>query len=591
MREIIIGIDLGTTNSAVAYVKEGVPQIIPVDGQPTMPSCVALDPTGKLIVGAAARNMLVAAPESTVLSVKRLMGQNTKLTLGERSYSPEEISSFILRRLKEEAEAHLGVPVHKAVITVPAFFDESQRKATKDAGSLAGLEVVRIINEPTAAALAYSVGSKEVERVLVYDLGGGTFDVSVVLIENGVVEVKASRGDTHLGGDDFDLLLVDQVKKVFLEKEGQALEGDLKTSRRLKVALERAKCLLSDSPYTKVEEEYIQQDRHLQLEVQRETFEEVVAPLLQKTLECVQQSLKDADISAGGLSKVLLVGGATRSPVVHRLLQGFLGQEPRSEVNPDLIVALGAGICAASFAGEETHPILVDIAAHTLSLGVLHDSSLGPEIRCSPVLRRNVPLPATKSELYWTVFDNQESVQIEVYEGESNFPGDNTLVGSFRITGLAKVPEGNPVLVTLNLDLSGLLKVTAMEKMTGLSKTVTMDIHEKGGSFDVESARANIQGLFENEPTDASEEDVTAQKQASSESEASGGQIDKQLLAEAKDLRQRAEALLAGTLSPEDATDVREHLHQSTEAIKIGDRQKLREHTDALSDLVFYLED
>lgn len=599
MKEIIIGIDLGTTNSAVAYVKDGIPQIIPIDGQPTMPSCVALDPAGKLIVGTAARNMLIAAPESTVLSVKRLMGRSAEVRLGEASYSPEEISSFILRRLKEEAEAQLGTPIHKAVITVPAFFDERQRKATKDAGSLAGLEVVRIINEPTAAALAYSAGKTETEKVLVYDLGGGTFDVSVVQIEKGVVEVKASRGDTHLGGDDFDLLLVDHVKALFLKKERETLGGKFRTERRLKVSLERAKCQLSDAPYTRVEEEFIQGDHHLQVELERAQFEQLVEPLLHKTLECVHQSLKDAAVTAGELSKVLLVGGATRSPVVHRMLEAFLGQVPRSEVNPDLIVALGASICAASIAGEHIHPVLVDIAAHTLSLIVLEGFDMGPVLRCSPIIRRNTPLPATKSELYRTVFDGQDTVKMDVYEGESIYPEENSPVGSFNVHGLAPVPEGNPVLVTFSLDLSGLLKVTALEKLTGLSKSVTMDINEKGAAFDIESARANIEGLLglDGSPDDGDGNDDDGEgapagdRAAAGKDTAAGGPADKPLLAEAKELRQRAEALLATELKEEDATDVREHLQQSGDAIKSGDWQKLREHTDALSDLVFYLED
>ena len=590
MKEIIIGIDLGTTNSAVAYVKDGVPRIIPIDGQPTMPSCVGLDPSGKLLVGTAARNMLTVAPESTVLSVKRLMGQTTRIQLGKESFSPEEISSFILQRLKQEAEAFLGVPIHKAVVTVPAFFDESQRKATKDAGSLAGLEIVRIINEPTAAALAYSAGKSEKERVLVYDLGGGTFDVSVVLIENGVVEVNASRGDMHLGGDDFDQLLVEHVKQLFQKKEGMPLEIDLKTGRRLKLSLERAKCQLTDAPYAKVEEEYIRQDHHLQLELERHTFEQLIKPLLQKTLQCVHQSIRDAGISVRDLSKVLLVGGATRSPVVHRLLQESLGMEPRSEVNPDLIVALGASVCAAAIAGEPSHAILVDIAAHTLSLGVLHESNDGPEIRCSPILRRNTPLPSTKSELYHTVSYNQETVVIEVYEGEGRYPEENTLVGSFKVNGLARLPMGNPVVATLSLDLSGLLRVTAMEKITGLSKTVTMDTHQKGTSFDIEAARANVQRILsQNSPALA-----LATPRPETAAKAGGGPaepLNEPLLAEAKDLRRRAETLLAGKLTPEDAADVREHLLQSTAAIEAGDWQKLKDHTDALSDLVFYLED
>ena len=588
MKEIIIGIDLGTTNSAVAFVKNGVPQIIPIDGQPTMPSCVGLNPAGKLVVGAAARNMLIVAPESTVLSVKRLMGQPTRIRLGEKLFSPEEISSFILRRLKEEAEAFLGTPIQKAVITVPAFFDEKQRKATKDAGSLAGLDVVRIINEPTAAALAYSVGSSAVERVLVYDLGGGTFDVSVVLIENGVVEVKASRGDTHLGGDDFDQLLVDHVRQDFQRKEGLALDESLKTARRLKVSLERAKCQLTDLPYVRVEEDYVQENRHLRLELERETFERLVSSHLHKTLQCVHESIKDAGLSVRDLSKVLLVGGATRSPVIHRLLLESLGQHPRSEVNPDLIVALGASVCAANIAGEQIHAIFVDIAAHTLSVGCLYQTDLGPELRCSPILRRNTPLPATKAEIFRTVFDEQEEVEVSVYEGEGLYPEENTLVGRFMISGLAKVPEGNPVLATLSLDLSGLLKVTAMEKLTGLSKTVAMDIHEKNGSFDLESARTNMQGLLRDSAPDSTS---PTQQAPPAPERTTASAAHEALLSEAKDLRQRAEALLAGNLTPEDAADVREHLLGSAASISAENWKKLRSHTEALSDLVFYLED
>ena len=583
MKEIIIGIDLGTTNSAVAYVKNGAPCIIPIDGQSTMPSCVGLDPSGNLVVGQAARNMLITSPESTVLSVKRLMGKDIQIPLGEKTFSPEEISAFILRRLKDEAEKFLGQLVPKAVVTVPAFFDERQRKATRDAGTLAGLDIVRIINEPTAAALAYHAGHTGSERILVYDLGGGTFDVSVVVIEGGVVEVKASQGDTHLGGDDFDQLLVEDVVKQFEKREHITLGSDLKTSRRLKLALERAKCQLSDEPFVKVQEEYIQDQSHLQTELDRTAFEALITPLLEKTLTCVKNSLRDAALLPKDLAKVLLVGGATRSPIVHQILEETLGIQPRWEINPDLIVALGASVAAASFAGESTNSILVDIAAHSFGIAALITTSTGPELQCMPIIKRNTPLPVSKSEAYTTIRDNQDIVQIQVYEGEGLYPEDNTLIGEFKITGLAKVPAGNPVIVSLNLDLNGMLKVTALEKATGLQKVVTMDTSSNGvTSLDLEAAQKNIQSLLS---------DVSTSENSFAEVGQLPDGAHKELLATAKDLRQRAEALLLGAVPDSDAAEMRALLEQISETIRAEDWEQLQLQTDTLSDIVFFLED
>jgi molecular chaperone DnaK len=297
MNELIVGIDLGTTNSELAVLRDGKVEVLPIHGNPIMPSAVGLDASGKLIVGQAAKNQLIAAPENTVVSIKRKMGEDTKVKLGDREFSPEEISSFILRELKLEAERQLGQPVTKAVITVPAFFNERQRKATQAAGDLAGLEVVRIINEPTAAALAYGAGVTEGETMLVYDLGGGTFDVSVVVVEQGVVEVKASHGDTHLGGDDFDQLLVDHAVKEFKRQHGVELAQDTRTLRRLQVVLERAKRTLSDEPFVNVREEYLDGERHLEMEILRDDYERLILPLLEKTLTCVHQSLADAKLT------------------------------------------------------------------------------------------------------------------------------------------------------------------------------------------------------------------------------------------------------------------------------------------------------
>src|ERR1700722_3537322 len=492
MKEVIAGIDLGTTNSAIAFLKDGVPEIVSIDGQPTMPSCAGIDPNGKLLVGQPARNMLIAAPESTVLSIKRKMGQDIRVPPGDKDFSPVEISSLILRRLKDEAEKFLDQPVRKAVITVPAFFDENQRKATQDAGALADLEVVRIINEPTAAVLAYDAGHSGDERILVYDLGGGTFDVSVVVVEAGVVEVKASHGDTQLGGDDFDQLLVQHVVDEFRRNHHVFLKQNPRTMRRLKLILERAKCQLSDEPFVKIREEYIHGDLHLETEIRRHEYEEMIAPYLHKTLDCIHHGLQDARLLPGDISKVMLVGGATRTPMVHQLIEERLRIVPRWEINPDLIVAFGASIAAAGMAGEKTKSILVDITAHSFGVEALTMTDEGERLVYAPIIHRNTPLPVSKSEIFSTYVDNQTEVEITVYEGEDPVPENNTLIGQFNVEGLRRAGRGNPIVINFNLDLNGMLKVTATEKETGLNKTVTLDTRSVRSSLDLKEARENI---------------------------------------------------------------------------------------------------
>ena len=584
MKEIIVGIDLGTTNSAIAYVKDGVPEVIPIDGQPFMPSCVGIDPTGKLVVGQAARNMLVASPESTLLSIKRLMGQEIRVPMGNKTFSPEEISSFILRRLKDEAEKSLGQPVNKAVITVPAFFDENQRKATQNAGALAGLDVVRIINEPTAASLAYEAGHSDNERLLVYDLGGGTFDVSVVDSQDGVIEVKASHGDTHLGGDDFDQLLVQRVVDEFQERHQVFLNDDPKTMRRLKLILERAKCQLSDEPFVKIHEDYIHGDLHLETEIQRADYEELIAPYLQKTLDCIHQSLQDARLLPRDLSKIMLVGGATRTPLVHRLIEQKLGIVPRWDVNPDLIVALGAAVSAASMAGEKSKSILVDITNHSFGIKCLMLDFHGESLVFKPIIHRNTPLPTSKSEVFFTTHDHQTEVDITVYEGESPDPDLNTLIGKFSVEGLSKVAENNPIIVNLALDLNGMLKVSATEKITGLKKTVTLDTRGAKASLDLDEARMNIDSLVQSMKDEG---DVDALPPGLAD--ASPNHLE--ILRIAKDLRKRAEALLVKGISEDDITEIQTSLQQSAEAVKNHDWEKLDDLNESLSDIIFYLED
>lgn len=583
MSELIVGIDLGTTNSALAVVIDGAVKVIDIQGQPTMPSCVGLDPTGKLIVGQPAKNQLIAAPESTILSIKRKMGEAGTVPLGDKQFSPEEISSFILRELKNEAEKQLGRPISKAVITVPAFFNERQRKATQGAGELAGLDVVRIINEPTAAALAYGAGRSADETMLVYDLGGGTFDVSVVMVEQGVVEVKASHGDTHLGGDDFDQLLVERALGVFKERHGVDLSEDGKVLRRLKVVLERAKCKLSDEPFVLVREEYLDGQRHLEMEIERIEYEKMILPWLEKTLTCVHQAMRDASLLPKDIDKVMLVGGSTRTPLVHSMLSQRVEIEPRWEINPDLIVAMGAAIQGAVIAGEKHHSILVDITPHsfcTSSVAVLDGFE---RLISVPIIPRNTPLPASKSEVFYTMYDNQKEVRVDAHQGEMPIPAQNTLIGEFSVVGLDNVPAGNPIVIHFDLDLNGMLKVTATEKNTGLAKTVTMDTR---GShvLDLDKARRNMASLIE-------------QLDDVSEGEGVPGAADElieepeDLLATAKDLRKRGEVLLTQNINPDDAAEVRNLIHQTTEIIKNRDWKKLAETNDALSDLIFYLED
>lgn len=586
MSELIVGIDLGTTNSELAVVRNEEITVLPIHGNPIMPSCVGLDNASKLIVGQSAKNQLVAAPEHTIFSIKRKMGEEVKVRLGEREFSPEEISSFILRELKQEAERQLGEPVHKAVITVPAFFNERQRKATQVAGDLAGLEVVRIINEPTAAALAYGAGATEGQTMLVYDLGGGTFDVSVVVVENGVVEVKASHGDTRLGGDDFDQLLVDHAVLEFKRRHNVDLLQDARTLRRLKVALERAKRTLSDEPFVAVREEYLDGQNHLELEIVRTDYEDMILPLLEKTLTCVHQSLTDAKLGPKDIQKVMLVGGATRTPLVHKLLQERTQLDPRFEINPDLIVAMGASIQAATMAGQKRHSILVDITPHTYSTTALTDRRGLEELLCVPIIPRNTPLPASKSEMVYTLYDSQPSADVEVYQGEDEVPENNTPIGEFRVEGLSPVPAGNPVIIHFDLDLNGLLKVTATEKTTGLAKSVTLDTRGRH-TVNVEEARRNIASLI-GQPES---------KDAAPTAEPAGigadgvGETQDQLLTTAKDLRKRGEVLLQKNINAEDAEEIRNLIHQSAQAIRESDWQGLEQRNNTLSDLLFYLED
>jgi len=605
MHEPIIGIDLGTTNSEVAIIRDGKPHVFEDDGDPILPSFVGLAEDGKLLVGKAARNQWIVAPERTVKSIKRKMGQDVKVKLGDHEYRPQEISAMILRTLKDRASSQLGMPVKKAVVTVPAYFNDDQRNATREAGELAGLEVVRILNEPTAASLTYDPKNSDLQRILVYDLGGGTFDVSIVQAQSGVIEVLSSHGDTSLGGDDFDDLLFKHVVLKFQSEHGVDLSTNVIARARLLRAVETAKRQLSFHPFVRLEEEFIAekdgQALHLQMELSRGDYEEMIRPLLHRTMDCVQRALEDARLAPAAIDKVVLVGGSTRTPLVSALLEERLGQPAHQEVNPDLCVAMGAAIQAALIAGEDVGAVLVDITPHSLGIRCLdYLHGIDFPFRFAPIVRRNTPLPASRSEVFTTVADGQQEVEIEVYQGENDDVRHNHKLGNFRIVGLADVPAGNQILVQCDLNLDGMLKVTAKEKATGLSKHVTIEnalsrfegaeiteardrldrlwIHSElqgnDGEFDDDDELSEDEG----EEYDGMPELVPAPREGQRET------------VQARALIEKAERLLE-KVAPEDRVELEKMLNGVRVAITDRQWDKVTQACNELSDVLFYLED
>ncbi len=477
----IIGIDLGTTNSEVAVIEEGRPVVIPDEnGQKIVPSFVGISPSGELLVGTLAKNQFMAEPESTIRSIKRKMGTEAKVSLGGRTYTPQEISAFILRKLKGMAERYLGERAERAVITVPAYFSDTQRQATKDAGEIAGLEVVRIINEPTAAALAYGLEREEDQFLLVYDLGGGTFDVSVIEANSGVVEVRASHGNTHLGGDDFDELIVNYLIAEFQRRYGVDLRQDRKALARITRSAEAAKIELSDRPFAQIVEEFIAtvngRSLNLELELTRSTFEEMISDLVRSTADSIREALRDAELSGREIGKVLMVGGSTRIPLVGRVVEDMLGLQPHLEVDPELCVAMGAAVQAGIIGGEPIEAYLVDVAPHSLGIAtVTHKFGILLKDQFSILIRRNTTIPTSKSEVYTTLVDNQEAVEIKVYQGESRTASENKLLGKFLLGDIPKAPAGEPkVVVTFDYDVNGIVHVTARDKNTGNERSITL---------------------------------------------------------------------------------------------------------------------
>jgi molecular chaperone DnaK len=615
MAEVIVGIDLGTTNSEVAALVDGNVQVLASGGEQIMPSFVGLSPEGSLLVGTPARNQYVIHPERTVKSIKRLMGSAERVTMGGNTYSPAEISAMILRELKARAEGALGMPVRRAVITVPAYFSDAQRQATRDAGGIAGLEVMRILNEPTAAALAYGADRGGDRTVLVYDLGGGTFDVSLVQISGDVTEVLASHGNNRLGGDDFDQLLLDLVLARFVAAGGPDVRGDRRAMSRLLHAAEEAKKRLSFEPYARLREEHLAARDgvpvHLDLEVSREEYERLIHHLVESTLDSVHRALADAGQQPDDVDEILLVGGATRTPLVSGLLRDKTGLVPRQEVHPDLCVALGAGVLAARLAGHHIDRVLVDISPYSFGPSYFGLLDGRPSEHCyHPVISRNTPLPASRTDTYSTMVDDQEAWQVCVYQGDDPNALNNILVGRFLIEGLSAVPAGNEVLCRMDLDLDGILRVTATEKRTGLAKHITIEGATTAlTSAEVAEARRRMLNLFgagedpaptglDADDTDDTEGDETAAGRADEaevepgvERPDTGGARERRVsISEARALRERSQRLL-DRMSAEDREEAVTLQQAIEQAISGGDWDRLRAAAADLADLLFYVEE
>ena len=562
-----IGIDLGTTNSCVAVIEGGEPVVIPnAEGARTTPSVVAFSKTGERMVGQVAKRQAITNPERTVSSIKREMGSNYKVTIDDKSYTPQEISAMILQKLKADAEAYLGETVSSAVITVPAYFTDAQRQATKDAGKIAGLDVKRIINEPTAAALAlsYGIDKGEEQKIMVYDLGGGTFDVSIIEMGDGVQEVLATAGNNRLGGDDFDKRIIDWMVTSFKQENGIDLSGDKMAMQRLKEAAEKAKIELSGMTSSQINLPFITADatgpKHLDMTLTRAKFNELTADLVEKTIGPVRQAMQDAGLQFSQISKVLLVGGSSRIPAVQEEVKKLTGKEPFKGINPDECVAIGAALQAGVLGGEVEGLLLLDVTP--LSLGI---ETMGGVM--TKVIERNTTIPTKKSQIFSTAADGQTQVEVNVLQGEREFARDNKQLGLFKLDGIAPAPRGIPQIeVTFDIDANGIVNVSAKDMGTGKEQRITI------------TSSTNLS------------EDEIKRKVAEAEQYAEEDKKRK----EEVDLRNRAEALiydtekslkeLEGKISDDEKTQITDAKDQLQAVLNNGTVDQIKEKTEALTE-------
>lgn len=565
----IIGIDLGTTNSCVAVIEGDEPIVIAnAEGARTTPSVVAFTKDER-IVGQAAKRQAAVNPDRTISSIKRHMGEDYKVTIDDQSYTPQEISAMILQKLKADAEAYLGEPVTQAVITVPAYFTDAQRQATKDAGKIAGLDVQRIINEPTAAALAYGIDKEDDQKVMVYDLGGGTFDVSIIEMGDGVQEVLATAGNNHLGGDDFDLKVVDWMVSEFKKDNGIDLSADKMAYQRLLDAAEKAKIELSGVTTSTISLPFITADatgpKHLEMTLTRAKFNELTADLVEATMGPVRQAIADSGLKISDIDKILMVGGSSRIPAVNEAIKKYIGKEPSKGVNPDECVALGAALQGGVLSGDVTDLLLLDVTP--LSLGI---ETMGGV--CTKIIDRNTTIPAQKSQIFSTAADNQTSVTISVLQGERQFARDNKMLGMFNLDGILPAKRGVPQIeVTFDIDVNGIVHVSAKDLGTGKEQAISITSSSNMSDEDIEKAIKDAEQF--------AEEDKKRKEELDTKNEAEG------LCYQAEDMIKDSDNKF--NLSEEDKTALSEKVEEMKASLESDDIEKIKTSKEEL-EKVFY---